>query len=423
ESRRADVGIDARNGAKVVTSDLLRKVEVKYNQQLVRSYEFFYRPGAFQKTLLQEIVQYGSDNRVFNRHQFKYDQGMVVADGYQGFGSSRQWLADAADHSLYGIKSESVSLLGAGAGRNSGIHSYVGYNPSSGRKQGSFGVKVGSSSSDTQDVATLIDINGDGLPDRVFEGSDGVYYQPNQSGATGSFLFGTVEKITGLPSMPRESASSTTKGFEAYLGIAEGIANQSTTYTTGEVYFSDVNSDGLPDLVDGRNGDIYYNCNQAGKVVFVKNDSRWTEVNIPDSGLPVTDKLKNQIAEFAKFKAANAPLVDAVRQWAAPKDGQVNLIAPVKLAEFDAAAYPKADGVRVAIQHNDKEVWSKVIAATDHNIHNPGVLKLELKQGDYLYFRVGSINNGDADLVEWDPEIQYYTSSSGTSGTNLAETV
>src|SRR6185436_3170462 len=61
EPRRPDVTIDARGGFKRVTADLLRRVEVRFNNTLVRKYELNYQTGAFGKTLLKSVSQFGED--------------------------------------------------------------------------------------------------------------------------------------------------------------------------------------------------------------------------------------------------------------------------------------------------------------------------------------------------------------------------
>ena len=68
EPQRQDVQIDARGGFKRVTADLLRRIKVKFDGKLVRSYDLNYNADpygngstgtAFDKTLLSSIVQYG----------------------------------------------------------------------------------------------------------------------------------------------------------------------------------------------------------------------------------------------------------------------------------------------------------------------------------------------------------------------------
>jgi hypothetical protein len=89
-----------------------------------------------------------------------------------------------------------------------------------------------------------------------------------------------------------------------------------------------------------------------------------------------------------------SPLMDAVRRWIAPYDGQISIDGDVSLMEDNSQArqkYKTADGVRVAIQHNDSELWSTTIEATDYTSHSPnGLGSIAVKSGDVLYFRVQS---------------------------------
>src|SRR5262249_54979346 len=102
EARRSDVQIDARGGFKRVTADLLRRIDVSLNSQVVRRYELRYnenpygdnRPNtAFNKTLLTSILQYGADGAtLFNTHTFTYyDEARDAAGHYQGFSASSDW--------------------------------------------------------------------------------------------------------------------------------------------------------------------------------------------------------------------------------------------------------------------------------------------------------------------------------------------
>jgi hypothetical protein len=55
-----------------VTADLLRRVDVTLDGDLVRRYGFDYTTGAFAKTLLSSISQYDENGALFNTHTFDY---------------------------------------------------------------------------------------------------------------------------------------------------------------------------------------------------------------------------------------------------------------------------------------------------------------------------------------------------------------
>ncbi len=75
EARHIDISIDARGAFKKVTADLLRKIEVSFNGEAVRSCELTYKraeQNPFNKTLLTAITQFGEDGAEFYTHTFEY---------------------------------------------------------------------------------------------------------------------------------------------------------------------------------------------------------------------------------------------------------------------------------------------------------------------------------------------------------------
>src|SRR5262245_20583499 len=119
--RRPDVSIDARGGFKMVTSQLLKRVEVAYNGSLVRAYDLQYRTGAFQKTLLASITQRGEDGSVFNTHSFDYFDEVQQAGRYQGFGPSETWNT-GDDDVRYAVVDDVAGTFGFDNGKRSEEH-------------------------------------------------------------------------------------------------------------------------------------------------------------------------------------------------------------------------------------------------------------------------------------------------------------
>jgi hypothetical protein len=184
EALRVDKAIDARGGFKRVTADLLRQVEVKLDtgppedpgaaSVLVRRYDLTYRTGAFKKTLLASIAQFDDQGVLFNTHEFSYFDD-VPRDGqgnYQAF-QSADWTVPGD-----GLNDATVDLTPANAGKASALnansslggggHLYLGWAATGPSKSGSLGVKVGGEHSSSDGVLALVDVDGDGLPDKVF---------------------------------------------------------------------------------------------------------------------------------------------------------------------------------------------------------------------------------------------------------------
>jgi RHS repeat-associated protein len=417
EPRRPDVAIDARGGFKRVTADLLRRIEVRFGDDTVRSYDLTYTTGAFHKTLLKEIEQFDADGKPFNRHEFGYFDDIRDARGeYEAF-AKVDWTSPDDN-----VRNGTVDAIRSGAGeagtlngntsRGAGGHLYVGFGakPS---KNGSVGVKAGYNRSTDEGLLALVDVDGDSLPDKVFKSGGGYVFRKNLSrpGGQPRFAAGTTE-LRNLPGILTETASSRTLGIEAYLGVAAQL-DHVDTFSTTRRYFTDVNADGVVDLVNGSS------------VLFGRVDADGTPHYGAASDTPVpigagevdTDALLPDYGPERERRIASFPLIDSVRRWTAPYDGTVRVTGPVALRRPgpQQEEFTDPDGVRVAVQHEDRELWSQRIAAGDHSDHTPeGVDAIEVRRGEDLYFRVGSVFDGSADQVAWDPTITY----AGIDGTD-----
>lgn len=98
-------------------------------------------------------------------------------------------------------------------------------------------------------TSMLMDMNGDGLTDLVYEQNDKVWFcrQYMQGHA---YAFANAVDISGLSHLAREVTNTHTWGLQLSFGADLSYSNPiSTTYT--DSYFSDVNGDGLPDMIDG----------------------------------------------------------------------------------------------------------------------------------------------------------------------------
>ncbi|MET0493764.1 MAG: SpvB/TcaC N-terminal domain-containing protein [Actinoplanes sp.] len=401
--RRPDVDISARGGFKMVTADLLSRVEVRRGDQAVRRYDLGYTRGAFGKSLLSTVTQFGSEGTAFHTHRFGYhDDLRDDAGAYAGFGTAATWQTGDDDVSADLLGRGRASALGGTRTSSVGGHAYAGFNPASPTKQGSAGAKAGFTSGDAEGVLTMIDLNGDGLPDKVFKNGDAVSFRLNTSGPDGSADFATTaRRVPTLPALSRESTSTTSAGAEQYL-VGNAFVNRSRTSTSSSTYFSDVNADGLPDLVD--NGVVRFNRLGADGVPTFGTDSAGTPVPIEDG---VADPVPPPAADPEQ---PVFPLVDTVRRWTAPFDGRIAVTGDVALVRDESperASHP-ADGVRVAVQHDRAELWSARIEGDDYSPRTPnGVDSVTVHQGDHLYFRVGSVADGAFDQVAWDPLITY----------------
>jgi hypothetical protein len=374
EPRRQDVQIDARSGFKRVTADLLRRVEVRLDDQLIRAYELNYRSGAFAKTLLASVSQFDEHNQHFTTHTFDYFDDIRDAGGnYDAFSQTANW-AIPDDGLGVDIREGESGALNSSTSTGGGGHLYVGYNPTSPSKSNSAGVKVGFNAGSSDGLLALADVNGDNLPDKVFRSGGDIFYRANRSGPNGQTRFDdTAVKLSGLPAISSERTLSGTVGIESYFGIAAQLDYVSTT-TTSDRYFADVNGDGITDLVN-NGGVLFGHLDSSGKPVYTNNSG--------DTGVPVGPGtvsgtiVGDQTAEFERL-VDQFPLLDSVRRWVAPHAGTVRIDGNVTLLDDPArAAYPKEDGVRVTIQHGGSERWAQRIGPDDHMAFTPDRRQLD----------------------------------------------
>ncbi|RKS76907.1 RHS repeat-associated protein [Actinomadura pelletieri DSM 43383] len=411
EARRPDVSIDARGGFKRVTADLLRRVEVRLNDTLVRKYDFAYEQGAFGKTLLKSIEQFDADGKPFNKHTFDYFDDIRGAGGAYDAFNRVNWESpddNVRNGVVDGVRSGAgeAGALNGNTSTGLGGHLYVGYGfgPT---KNGSVGLKTGYQRGSQEGLLALIDVDGDDLPDKVFRSGNGYVFRKNLSRPGGSPRFAeTRTPLRNLPGLFDETSSTRVIGVEGYLGRGAAQLNHTDTVSTSRRYFTDVNSDGVADLVNGR-GVLFGRVGADGTVTY--GSAADTPVPIGPSKVDPNGLLPDYGPDRDR-RDDSFPLVDSLRRWTAPYDGVVRVTGAVRLlpSQDDPAEFGKPDGVRVAVQFEDRELWSKTIAADDRGEHTPGdVDAIPVKRGQRLYFRVGSVNDGTGDRVAWNPQIAY----------------
>ena len=287
ETPRRDVNVDASAGQPVVTRDLLRGVEVEYlgpvyyrsvaPAQLVKGWTLEYQNGPFDKSLLTRVGQYGSGGRGTEHawHEFAwFDDVTDGAGNYTGFGAAEEW-GNGNDAGKVNIAAESALGTSWRAGADGGA--YIGFNPIIPSKIGSFGGSFGIAGGRTTEVSTLVDLDGDGLPDKVWvDGGGTIYYRPNLNrpgatsadGHTDGSWFGTQRSITGINSLGYASDLRIDVHFEAYPVVAIQVGG-GFGFSFGDEYFEDVNGDGRVDFIKpGSAGahTVYYNVLDANGV-------------------------------------------------------------------------------------------------------------------------------------------------------------
>ncbi|MCY9877328.1 SpvB/TcaC N-terminal domain-containing protein [Vibrio natriegens] len=334
--------------------------------------------------------------------------------------------AVAAADSFAGNNASSLSgTLSDSSGNHFGVS--IGYNDQNYFcKSMTFGFQRGSSKSENDGILSMSDIDGDGLPDKVLISGGTIGYQKNLSGPGEVERFAAFQAFSGSASaFYHDKGTQQNSGFQAVIGACSftgdlGVTSGSGT-TVNDIYFSDVNGDGLIDIV--ANGRVLYNQRTNTSVPHFVLSSANTPNPVNESGTLVTGGwFETDPNERGEFISEN-PLHDTVRTWKAPYDGIVSINGAVHLVENtseERQAYTNADGVRVAIQHAASEIWATSIDANDYGVKTPaGVNAVSVSKGDRIYFRVQSIFDGNYDQVAWAPTITYTDKIAETDANGL----
>ncbi|MBL7808067.1 MAG: VCBS repeat-containing protein [Saprospiraceae bacterium] len=413
QPQRPDIATSARLGFKQVTTDLLRKIVVEFKGNLVRDYELVYGVGAFNKMLLMIVLEHDQEEQEFYRHSFDYWNNVQDANNeYQPYLAEQLWTSpddDVKGSMVNPIFSSRVSLINGSRSSNWGLNGAVSFGFGfSQDKNITIGANFGFSKSTSEGLLALIDLNGDGLPDKVFRDQDGkLWYRRNLSRTNKKF--GPKIKVQNIEEFSRSRTTTYSVGVQAtaYAFIGENLAKSKTVT---DVYFSDFNGDGLMDIA--LYGEVWFNrLNTNGDPDFTTNSSL-TPCPI-EAGTPLDPAVfAFDPAEQIDLEEDN-PLHDVVRLWKPPFPGRIRISAPVRLWENtsdEALNYKQKDGIRVSIEHKGNVIWDTLTIKKDEYDEKAIYLdNIEVDTNDHIYFRLHSIYDGAYDQVLWDPEITYDT--------------
>ena len=410
---------NARYGFLTSSNSLLENISVNFLNEPLRSYSFEYETGVFDRTLLSQIKQFDCENNLVSYHKFNYfddvtDSGKMIPYHSQ---TSYNISSDNIGVGLQKIGTKYASLLGSSESSTSGNSFYAGIGGFDGSptKSTTGGLSVGYSENTTEGRVSLLDLNGDGLPDKVYKSNGNVYFRA-QSVTDTNTIFEQPIEIPTLNHISKSFSSTTSTGLKGNVGwgpiVATAGADYSSTKTETNGYFSDVNGDGLPDYVS--EGRVYFN-RLIDNIPTFSTDISNTSNPITYSGIVSPDSIFSSAELLAEQDSLmrKSPMLDAVRLWVAPKSGNVVIEGNVQLIQpndVNAIGYDKRDGVRVAVQIESSEKWSKNITKDDLSSFKHSIAAY-VSKGDKVFFRVQSgtdpLSNGYFDNVKWSPTIKY----------------
>ena len=399
---------NGRFGFLTAQTKYLNGVIVKYDNEYLRSYGFEYDKSASGAVLLKS-VKHLYNKETISENKFEYNDLNLT------FGSEESHSASGESGNLLkqiknGFDGHLSMINGAktlpggfsvGGGANAGIGpAYAGANYSFSRNESAGKI-------------TLIDITGDGIPDKVYIDGDKLKYCAGMLKGD----FAQAEDFDYDFKKPRFSLSkSTSHTVGADVGIGSGWASIGANFSHSwensqtKVWFQDFNGDGLVDVA--YEGKVYFNRLVDGKPSFkTSSDGTPNPVvatdNFPKSGAlkETTEEEKKEIQDSLE-KAM--PMYDAVRVWKAPFSGSVKVSAEIEVGEYTGD--PKySDDLNFVLQVGEKvEVSKKLTYKQNYMLPEK---TYDVNTGTMIFFRVNSVYHGVCDMIKCDPVIEYTTLS------------
>ncbi len=379
---RQDIISDARGRFQMKTRFRLQEIQIKYKNDLIRKYRLDYIYGDFGKSKISSIRELDAAGNEFYAYSFDYYRMPTKNGGFDGFQSVEKW--NNAERNI----SENQTFSG-------GAEIFAGVGPS-GNGENSIGAGINFQYERGNDLATFLDIDGDGLPDQIFQDSAGspIGYRLN----TGS-SFSPFQNLTSLGGQ-MNSDEQFDIGFKFSVGLAALQANigGNFSFNKGLTSLEDINGDGFIDFIPGAGDSVFKQGSGLGGFV----STPWT---IPGGALNLDlDMGISDLEEMEDLEAAYHPL-DAVRKWKPYHAGTILLTSEIEKTDNGDGI---SDGVEVNLYKEAQSLFTNPVvlnegAQTTHSFQE----SIEITLDEAIYFQVNAVDGINNDTIVWDAEITY----------------
>jgi RHS repeat-associated protein len=410
--------ISGRNGFLEFKDKFLTDIVIKYNNQFVRKYYFKYKPGVYQKKLLESIADITdssfSTKNVQCVEPTQYPNVLVHCFDYYeedslSFGSSKDLFTinedpqglfgglftDPSTQSLGKSKSTTASLGGS-------ICFGVGSNFMS--KINSIGLNLGGSLGTLKEKIQFMDLNGDGITDKIVRHSSNyTYYQGSLNSLNEVEYTILPETLSDLPNLGKNWSKSFRIGGELLFRIVaiKAKASYVRTWNTQitRKYFADVNGDGYVDYID--KGKVYFNFpNTNDKPEFYAQTNDPVIIFPEDTCYSIL--FNGQIDPAFSEDAEDSLLLnkrDPVKVFIARTHGVYDISGTIQRINTNSSAT-----IYYTIQKNDVIILCDSILPNDTTVYSTNI-NVNTEKGDLIFFRMHSDDQNAVDEVIWDPLI------------------
>lgn len=449
---RPDISINGKLKFKQVDARRLDNIEVKYNSSLIRKYKFNYQVGLFNKSLLSEIIEYNEENVEYQRHTLDYHDDLEKEGG--ALYSSPQTVSVGDIDPSFLLNMDNInfdelkpSKLGSQQSTNLGweISPFLGgaslfYIGGSKFWCLTFGTNMSQSKTENRGMVTMADMDGNGVDDIVYRTNNGLRYVPRSVNRTqdfnGNFTYSysihptqNLMRTDGYQMQSFLYSDGYTKTkyletgelntvFQSHVGFKK-FENHLDT----DIYFTDGNADGLPDIVD--NGIVYFNRITNGVPKFNTSSAETPNMLIVASTAITETDYDPPLPETGEKN------YDAVRMWQAPFRGTIEIKDNIQIQGTSSDAH-MIYSIETAHLDNPNNLYRlQLLDIVDHLPHsytlntnlgsaiplgNPALQgqSIQVEAGQKIFFRIHNLGES-TESVNWNPEIKFLTRETTTN--------
>jgi len=429
---RQDTKITTRSGAVELSPELIDKIVVRTLENeddddrcAMIEYKFVYKEGKFGRSLLSKIIHtsYNNTNKfssdfgrflcheiylknltpIVQEYTFDYHDDIGSGGLFETQGQHIMTYKDyQTDYDKFKVY---ISALGGGEGKSSSfggggsVGAVLPIFPASWlpfSRSATIGGNLSGSNSNAETKVMMFDIDGDGLPDKVFKGGDDFYYRKN----LGNKFTEEVFSVKKLPNINYSKSHGNDESFS--VNIAAGNYTKSTSNSSSSIYtyMADVNADGLMDVVDNER--VYFG--------YIDPQTKMPSYSLDSSITPVIVLKEEDVAPvlnpMPQMDLVNGPM-DIVMVWRAPKPGQVKVSGVITKEHIALQS-----GVKFSIEklHETDRGPASFIEGPNLMLSSSAThtTTLSVVKGDLLFFRTHTNQIPTQELgVSWNPKVEY----------------